>query len=788
MATEYTENHDERRINYLMNNFGLENYNKILDIREEKKEITKRKINHNILKKYLWDIVKANYKYRATYSFSQTEINYGRRYCTPSAQSIAREVRTFLFPDSKDLDIENCHFNILHKVCIDQGIECKALIKYTSNRDNFIRTVYEEETGNDINMLLESDYLKIKNNYKQKIIQTLTTSKTQHSKSINFKRFDIEMKKIQNSLTMSKYYSFIKASNEKDNYNGSFASLVCQYHENLIIEFAEKFMKTNEIEIVGIMFDGLLVSKKFNLLNQLNESIHKNFGYPYKFAIKIHENLIENNNFMTPFHSWECVDLPNDMMKKEKPDEIIYREFLEWGNKNNLARLKFTETILKRMDMNWGKRIYKDANECINEFIRDTKFIEPFFLCLKAESYRNMLSKFIMNGQPNDLFPCVSKNWRYYSFKNGIFDISENKLIAQIDPDILCNNRFETNYIPVVEMPEELIRIFSHQNWNKETMELYCGLMGRLLFPINHLDKYGIVTCNMGISSSGKSSILERICDIVDNYKTLNSKGHNFSLEGCDRCNFIYIGEGENLPDMLDIEDFKKMARGETININIKNKTAYDVIITAPMALVANKAIEYADTSRAIQNRIIYFNHEVPVEDPDGTLKIKMESMNDTFLIYFTYMYHKLLSISFTSVPNNFQIKEWSCEVFEKQNDFLSWLNMLNEDLYYQVKPVKGAITKAKSLTDAWKSHWKFGLGKNTPAPRIGASQRAELLRFGISKKVINHCRYCEQLHKKGCCGNYQPSHKKGLEFYLDCELVRGARHKNSHNEIDDPE
>jgi hypothetical protein len=315
-------------------------------------------------------------------------------------------------------------------------------------------------------------------------------------------------------------------------------------------------MKNNQIEIVGVMFDGLLVECKFAKLNELNEYIKCETGYPYKFAIKIHENLIENNDFMVPYNSWQYVDLPNE--KKEKPDEIIYREFLEWGKKNNLARLKYTETILKRMPMNWGKKIYKDTNECINEFIRGTKFIEPFFLCLKAESYRNMLSKFIMNGQPNDLFPCVSKNWRYYSFKNGIFDISKNELIHSLDPDILCNNRFEKDYTPVVDMHEELIRIFSHQNWSKETMELYCGLMGRLFFPINHLDKYGIVTCNMGISSSGKSSILERIFDIVDNCKTLNSKGHNFSLEGCDKCNFIYIGEAENLPDMLDIEDFKK--------------------------------------------------------------------------------------------------------------------------------------------------------------------------------------------------------------------------------------
>lgn len=787
MTTTFIENHDSRRINYLMHNFGLDNYNKILDIREDsKKEITKRKINHNILKNYLWDIIKSDYKFTAEYS--QTEINYGRRYCTPSAQSVAREVRTFLFPDAKDIDIENCWFNILHKVCIDQGIECKMLVKYTSDRDNFIRSVYSEDTCYDNEDIPESDYLKIKSIIKQKIINTLTSSKAQNSKSLTFKRFDIEMKKIQNELIGLECYSFIRASREKDNYNGSFASHVCQYHENQIIHLAENFMKLNNIPIVGIMFDGLLVESKFNLLTKLNEYIKNETNYPYKFAIKMHHDIIGNNNFMIPFDSWEYVDLPNE--KKEKPDEIIHRAFLEWGEKENLARLMYTEIILKRMPMNWGKKIYKDTNECINAFIKETPSIEPFFLCAKASAHRSMLANFITTGQWNKQFPCVSKNWRYYSFRNGIFDIVKNELIQDLSFEILCNNRFEKDYTSVKDMPKELIKIFSHQKWTPETMDLYCGLMGRLFFPLNELDQYGIVTCNMGISSSGKSSILERVCDIVENYKVLNSKGHNFSLEGCDRCNFIYIGEGENLPDMLDIEDFKKMARGETININIKNKTAFDVIITAPMALVANKPIEYPDTSRAIQNRIIYFNHEEPVEEPDGELKNKMKTMNDTFLVYFVSMYHKMLKVSPTKIPSNIQIEEWSGDVFEKQNDFLCWLNMLNEDLYYQVKPVVGATLKAKLLTDAWKSHWKFGLGKTTPAPRVGASQRAELARFGISKKTINHCRYCEQPHKVGCCERYNKNHRKGLEFYVGCELVRGGRHKNSNcsNEIDDPE
>jgi len=790
METVYTEHHDKLRINYLMNNLTAELYNKVLDARVEPKwekdTKEKRNANYGILKKYLWDIVKGDYKIDCEYR--TTSLSYGRRYSVgPSTQSIAREIRTFLMPGCIDLDIENCWFNIIHKICIDKGFDCKNLKTYTSDRNAFIKKIHEEETGNPAK---ESEFTKIKALIKQKIINTLTSSKKQHSNSITFKRFDNEMKAIQNNLVSCKYYTFITASDEKNNYNGSFASHVCQYHENLILQSAERYFQENGISICGLMYDGLLVycpesqdnTKDTNseIINPslLNEYVCKEMGYPFNFVIKEHQNVFPQ------FEEWVYKDLPNE--KKEKPDEIIYRAFLEWGNESNLARLRHTEFILKRMDMNWGKRIYSDANECINAFIRDTKFIEPFFLCAKAKSYKSMLTDFITTGQPNDCFPCVSKNWRYYSFKNGIFDIVKNELIAQLDAEILCNNRFEQDYIPVRSMPEELIRIFSHQKWTQETMDIYCGLMGRLFFPLNELDQYGIVTCNKGVSSTGKSSVLERICDIVDNYKTLNAKGHNFSLEGCDRTKLIYVGEAENLPKMLDIEDFKKMARGETININIKNKTAIDTTITAPLALVANEIIEYPDSSDAIKNRICYFMHDKKVTDPDGNLKIKMKNMNHIFLSYFTYMYHSLLSISPANIKLSPQLDNWSTNTFEEQNDFLSWLNMLHSDLYWQVKHNTGSVCKAKDLTDKWKLHWEKGLKKKLPAPKISANQDAELEVFGIEVDTHVFCRHCENPHKSGCCDKYDRTQKKKLKVYKNCQLVKGGL--NRHQSYDDPE
>ena len=778
MTTVFTEYHDERRINYLMHNFGLDNYNKILDFREEKKEITKRKINHNILKKYLWDIVKSDYKYQAEYS--QTECDYGRRYCTPSSQSVAREVRTFLFPDAKDLDIENCWFNILHKVCIDNGIECKNLVKYTSNRDNFIRSVYEDETGDDIP---ESDYLKIKGTLKQKIINTLTSSKMQNSKSITFKRFDIEMKKIQNALINLKCYSFIQASREKDNYNGSFASHVCQYHENLIIQFAENFMKMNNIDIVGIMFDGLLVKNDFNLLNKLNDYIKNETGYPYKFAIKMHHDIIGNNNFMIPFDSWEYTDLPNE--KKEKPDEIIHRAFLEWTESKGIMRLKNTEKILKRMPNNWGQEIYSDSKECINAFIDETPNLRDFWLCKNGTAHRNMLTNFIVSGHPEKMFPCVSKNWRYYSFIDGIYDIVEDKLYHEVNESILCSNRFEKKFVNLESKPDVLLKIFTDQKWENDTMDIYCGLMGRLLYPLNEYDTYGVVTCNVGASSSGKSSVLERMEEIIGDIKALNATSHAFNLEGCDKCRLISIGEAERLPDSLALEDFKKMARGEIINVNAKHKTAIDIKIKAPIIMCAQEVIQYKDSSDALKNRIKYFNHGELIENPDGNVKLEMSTLNSQLLVYFNKMYHKLRNLSTTNLPFVQQLDDWSVSIAEEQNDFLAWLNMINEDLHVQVKYARGEETKYLDLTKAWTCHWKFGLNNTSKAPGIRINQDACLRSLGIIPSKRTYCKSCNKPHSVGCCNEYSRSNKTTLKYYLNCKLIPGGKNKKQNDYLD---
>ena len=415
-----------------------------------------------------------------------------------------------------------------------------------------------------------------------------------------------------------------------------------------------------------------------------------------------------------------------------------------------------TERILKRVPNNWGQEVYSDSNKCINGFISDNPGLEKFWLCKQAKSFKSMLTDFIVTGHPHADFPCVEKNWRYYSFVDGIYDICEDKFITEKDVDscMLCCNRFEQNFINLCEKPSVLVKILSDQDWTMETMDIYCGLMGRLLYPLNSYDTYGVVTCNVGASSSGKSSVLDRMEEIIMDVKSLNTTNGPFSLEGIDTARLISVGEAQYLPKMLDIQDFKKMARGEMININAKHKTPIDIRPKCCMVFNSQEVIRYADASDAIKNRILYFNHLNKIENPDGAVKAEMATLNSQLLVYFNKMYHRLRNISTSNLKISEQLEEWSYCIFEEQNDFQAWLNMPNEDLHLQVVHAPGQVTKFTDLVAAWTKHWHYGLNRAGAAPAIRINQDTCLGVLGIKHYQKTRVRVAIKSTRRGAANS----------------------------------
>ena len=99
---------------------------------------------------YLKKIVKANKDVIHTkYSFSKQLQTYGRLFPNnASLASLPREIRNTISNEIYyDVDMKNCHPNILSQYCSKNNIKCDMLDYYVANRDKIIEEIIKENIG-----------------------------------------------------------------------------------------------------------------------------------------------------------------------------------------------------------------------------------------------------------------------------------------------------------------------------------------------------------------------------------------------------------------------------------------------------------------------------------------------------------------------------------------------------------------------------------------------------------------------------------------------------------------
>ena len=75
-------------------------------------------------------------------NYKRPKYNLGRVYPTKSLSlcSLRREIRhTLAYNSYTDIDVSNCHPEILNQLCIHHNIKTKYLNKYVSNRDEILK-------------------------------------------------------------------------------------------------------------------------------------------------------------------------------------------------------------------------------------------------------------------------------------------------------------------------------------------------------------------------------------------------------------------------------------------------------------------------------------------------------------------------------------------------------------------------------------------------------------------------------------------------------------------------
>ena len=471
-----------------------------------------------------------------------------------------------------------------------------------------------------------------------------------------------------------------------------------------------------------------------------------------------------------------------DPKKKESCHDIIWRLFFEWTENNNLVRIKNTEIVLKMKTEYYGEEISKGCQETLNLFISSSEEISSLFNGKGLKGKRENIGCVLKENQPNDAFPFVEYNWKYFGYLNGLFNIETGVFVTEDYPKgVLCRNYFNENYNPLTELPQCLKTIYGDQQFMSGTINIHLALLGRAFYPINHLEDWGIVLVNYGVSNTGKSTTIEMINKSLNQLKTktISSQSQDksrFALDGKNNNELLIINEAENLPNALGAEIFKSMCRGEKVEIEGKGKDCISEDWTTPMLLASNTEIPYKDKSGGIGNRLVYFKHSSIVK-PNPEIKIQLHSLIPRLV---PFLCNKYLAIANKRLVLTAQIAGWNDEVSENDDEFKAWINSLNEDVYLQIKYVEGKTIKPKALQDAFDKHIKYTL--NQPKTiRIGLNEQALLGLKGIEKHSVKHCKSCEKKWESGCCNKYAHTNKVNKIVYTNCELIDGGLNKDKN-------
>lgn len=243
-------------------------------------------------------LVKDGYAY---IKYNQVEnMNIGR--VTPQRAlglfSIRREIRQTLSKNSLvDIDIENCHPQILYQICKQNKIKCKYLTEYVNNRDNNleeVKTTYKVDRESAKKLFIQLMYFGSFDSWRKDINNESTDKPTKF-----IKKFQEELKTIGDIIVnenpdLVKLVKDRKAEKNITSFNlkGSVCSYFLQEHENRILEelyfyCVKKGYITKKIAV--LCADGFMIPKdnyNKNMLSEFNILIKDTFNLDLTFTQK----------------------------------------------------------------------------------------------------------------------------------------------------------------------------------------------------------------------------------------------------------------------------------------------------------------------------------------------------------------------------------------------------------------------------------------------------------------------------------------------------------------------
>lgn len=317
---------------------------------------------------------------------------------------------------------------------------------------------------------------------------------------------------------------------------------------------------------------------------------------------------------------------------------------------------------------------------------------------------------------------------RYIAFANGVYDISDNKLMA-FSPELIITNKIPYNYNEKAysEIVDKTLNKIACNDKNIRHLLEEC--IGFCFFRRNELSKFFILT---GEKNNGKSTFLEMIKTLLgeDNISALDLEDMNerFSVSAM-------FGKLANIGD--DISDeflhgrgismLKKVVSGNYVKAEFKGKDAFFFNPYAKLLFSANDIPRTKDKTGAVLRRMVIipfnarFTKDDPNYDPYIIYKLKtQEAMEYLIQIGLDGLYDVLENNGFTESA---KVEEAIEEYQEDNNPVLSFL--------------KDAEIEGRFTSDVYKEYQVFCIENGYTPYTLTALSRSVRQYLGLKAKKV---------------------------------------------------
>jgi P4 family phage/plasmid primase-like protien len=649
------------------------------------------------------------------------DIKYGRviPFKSMGLFSFRKAIRHTLAKETfEDIDIENCHPQLLVQICEANNIKCSYLRKYIDNREKYLQEVCDKYSVNKNeakNLFIRLLYFGTFKNW---------INNDNYTETNFIKGFSNELKRI-GDIIYKNNPELVNSINERDNKIGSVCSYFLQEYENRILEHIYTYCLDNgyiKDNICVLCADGIMIEKKYynpKLLSDLSIYIFEKTGFKLNFVNKVMNEDLTNvldEHQIIDIDIWQVLEDMNhsDMAKlyyRLNPNKYIYSTLLGWFEYNSYnVLIPYHKTV--------PPSLLSDATNKLQDFIINerNKLIPPiktnetefgyekkmryYDNCMKLakkgyinvgnSSYVKNIIDYLSNLYNVDrLDMLLDANEKLLAFDNKLFDyekcefrdIKPNDYISKTTKYKLPEKSNENiDYIN-----ELLFSIFE----NKDIVEYWLITTAFSLFG-NKLESLYIHTGSGGNGKGLLSSILVKglgdymyCADNTFLTSVFRSGQANPTLAKCQGIRYLLVSEPDDGSDDVKFNvDFIKMLTGGDIITTrdlFKSNISYKPQFT-PFVQCNNKP-KLGKIDNGIKRRLKIINYPLKfVEKPinsnerpiDFSLKEKLN--NELYKQFILLLIDKAVEYKNKKIIQPKDVENETNEYFDENDPVKGWL------------------------------------------------------------------------------------------------------------------